>query len=59
MDFKHIKKLAEYNGKLPKLLSEIAKKDTNKAIELLDEWANGKRPLREIHDDAFSFLNNK
>lgn len=56
MNFEHIKKLAEYNGKLPKLLSEIAKEDTNKAIELLNEWANAERPLEEIYNDALNIL---
>lgn len=52
MNFHHIKKLAEYNGQLPKLISEISKKDKQKAISLLEDWANHKRPLKEIYDDA-------
>lgn len=55
MNFHHIKKLAEYNGKLPFLLSEISKKDAQKAFTLLEEWANHKRPLKEIYDDAVTF----
>lgn len=55
MNFHHIKKLAEYNGKLPFLLSEISKKDAQKAFALLEEWANHKRPLKEIYDEAVTF----
>jgi len=55
MNFHHIKKLAEYNGKLPFLLSEISKQDSEKAILLLHDWANSARPLKEIYDDAVTF----
>lgn len=55
MNFQHIKKLAEYNGKLPFLLSEISKQDAQKAFALLEEWANHKRPLEEIYDEAVTF----
>lgn len=55
MNFHHIKKLAEYNGKLPFLLSEISKKDAQKAFALLEEWANHTRPLKEIYDEAVTF----
>ncbi|HZG12721.1 MAG TPA: hypothetical protein VEZ91_12060 [Kurthia gibsonii] len=52
MNFQHLSKLAEYNGKLPKLLLEISKNDSKKALLLLDEWANHKRPLKEIYNEA-------
>lgn len=57
MNFQHIQKLAEYNGKLPKLISEISASDTTVALQLLSDWANAKRPLREIYDDALANLN--
>lgn len=54
MDFGPIKKLAEYNGKLPRLISKLAEEDVTTALRLLDDWAHGKRPLREIYDDAIT-----
>lgn len=56
MDFKHISKLAEYNGRMPKILAEISKENTSKTIELLNEWANAERPLEEIYNDALNSL---
>ncbi|MGP9042144.1 hypothetical protein [Cytobacillus kochii] len=47
------------NAYLPVKLSELSKVNLEAAVQLLQDWGDGKKPVKQLWEETLEFLGNE